>query len=132
LVLTIDKSDKKDARKIDTGKAGEDIAAAFLKEKGYRIIDRNYRCPIGEIDIVAKDKNELVFIEVKTRKSKALGYPEQAVGVKKQRKMSQLALWYLREKKLTNISARFDVVAIMMLLPAHEIRLIKNAFDFIS
>lgn len=132
MIRMIDKSDKKDTSKIVLGKSGEEIAAVFLKENGYRIIDLNYRCPLGEIDIVAKDKNELVFIEVKTRKSSALGYPEQAVGLKKQRKMSQLALWYLRDKKLDNVSARFDVVAVMMLLPDHEIRLVKNAFDFIA
>ena len=103
-----------------------------MKEKGYRILEVNYRCPIGEIDIVARDKNELVFIEVKTRKSGALGYPEQAVGVKKQKKISQLALWYLQEKKINDANARFDVVAILMLPAGQDIRLIRNAFDFMA
>lgn len=125
-------TDKKDTRKIATGKEGERIAADFLKKNGYRITEVNYHCPIGEIDIVALDKNELVFVEVKARKSCALGYPEQAVGVKKQKKMSQLALWYLQEKKLNSARARFDVVAILMLPSGNDIRLIRNAFDFIS
>ena len=73
----------KDASKIDTGKQGEKIAAAFLKKNGYRIIETNYRCVLGEIDIIAREKVELVFIEVKTRKSGELGYPEEAVGNKK-------------------------------------------------
>lgn len=125
-------TEKKDTRKIATGKEGEKIAVDYLKKNGYRIAEVNYRCPIGEIDIVARDKNELVFVEVKARKSSALGYPEQAVGLKKQKKMSQLALWYLQEKKLGDIRARFDVVAILMLPSGNDIRLIRNAFDFIS
>lgn len=124
--------DVKDMRKISTGKEGEKIAADFLKKNGYRIVETNYRCPIGEIDIIARDKSELVFVEVKARKSSALGYPEQAVGVKKQRKMSKLALWYLQEKKTTDARARFDVVAILLLPSGNDIRLIRNAFDFVS
>lgn len=120
----------KDMRRMDTGKEGEKIAAAYLKKKGYSIIEQNYRCPIGEIDIIARDKNELVFVEVKTRKSCALGYPEQAVGIKKQKKMSRLALWYLQEKKMNGSCARFDIVAILMLSGGNEVRLIQNAFDF--
>ena len=76
----------KDLTKILTGKEGEKIAASFLKENGYRIIETNFRCVLGEIDIVAKENGELVFIEVKTRKSEKLGYPEQSVGIKKQKK----------------------------------------------
>ncbi|MHB8137518.1 MAG: YraN family protein [Smithellaceae bacterium] len=125
-------SEQKDTRKIVTGKEGERIAVDLLKKNGYRITELNYRCPIGEIDIVARDKNELVFVEVKTRKSDALGYPEQAVGVKKQKKISQLALWYLQDKRLKDVHARFDVVAVMILPSGTDIRLIKNAFDFIS
>lgn len=125
-------ADVKDVRKISTGKEGEKIAADFLKKNGYRIVETNYRCPIGEIDIIARDKSELVFVEVKARKSSAMGYPEQAVGVKKQRKMSQLALWYLQEKKTNDARARFDVVAILLLPSGNEIRLIRNAFDLVS
>jgi len=122
----------KDTAKITTGKEGEKIAAAFLKKNGYRISEINFRCVLGEIDIIAKDKGELVFIEVKTRKSGELGYPEQAVGIRKQKKMSQLALWYLQNKNITDAAARFDVVAITMLPSGNEIKLIKNAFDFIA
>mgnify|MGYP001400299086 FL=1 len=121
----------KDRRKIVTGKTGEGIASGFLTQNGYQILDVNYRCPIGEIDIVARERDELVFVEVKTRKSSALGYPEQAVGTAKQKKMSQLALWYLRDKKVGDAPVRFDVVAILMLPSGNDIRLIRNAFDFI-
>ena len=121
----------KDSTKIQTGKEGEKIAAAYLKKNGYRIIEKNYRCVLGEIDIIAREKGALVFVEVKTRKSAELGYPEQAVGINKQKKMSQLALWYL-QKKNADTGARFDVVAITISTSGNEIKLIKNAFDFIA
>lgn len=116
--------------KISTGREGEKIAVTYLKRKGYNIYETNFRCPLGEIDIIARDKKDVVFIEVKTRRSNQLGYPEQAVGSRKQAKLSQLALWYLREKKLSNVNARFDVIAITLLAEGNEIKLIKNAFDF--
>jgi putative endonuclease len=122
----------KDTQKITTGKEGERIATAYLKKNGYRIIEINFRCPIGEIDIVAKDKDDLVFVEVKTRKSIALGYPEEAFGIRKQKKMSQLALWYMQKRKIADISARFDVVSIILIPENNEVKLIKNAFDFIT
>ncbi len=121
----------KDITKITTGKEGEKIAAAYLKKNGYRIIDINFRCPLGEVDIVAREDKEIVFVEVKTRKSNKLGYPEQAVGIRKQKKMSQLALWYLQEKNISDVAARFDVLAITLFPEGNDIKLIKNAFDFI-
>ena len=122
----------KDTQKNTTGKEGEKIAAAYLKKNGYEIIEINFRCPIGEIDIVAKEKNDLVFVEVKTRKSIELGYPEQAVGMRKQKKMSQLALWYMQKRKIADTNARFDVVAITLIPEKNEVKLIKNAFDFVT
>ena len=122
----------KNITKIITGEKGETIAAAYLKKNGYRILETNFRCSLGEIDIIARDKEELVFVEVKTRKSLDLGYPEQAVGIKKQKKISQLALFYLQKKNLTNAKARFDVVAVMMSETSNEVKLIKNAFDFVD
>lgn len=122
----------KDSAKIQTGQEGEKIAADFLKKNGYRIIEVNFRCAIGEIDIIAREKEFLVFIEVKTRKSRELGFPEQAVGIKKQKKMSQLALWYLQKNNINNTASRFDVLAIIMFPAGNEIKLIKNAFDFIA
>jgi putative endonuclease len=115
-----------------TGEKGELAAVSFLKQNGYKILETNYRCAIGEIDVIAREKNELVFVEVKTRKSGEMGYPEEAVGIKKQKKMSQLALWYLQNKAINNANARFDVIAITVSGSKNEIRLIKNAFDFIS
>jgi len=119
-------------KKDNIGKEGEKIAVSYLKEIGYLIRETNYRCALGEIDIVAREKNEIVFIEVKTRKSQASGYPEQAVDYRKQKKMSQLALMYLQKNRLADVCARFDVVAITMLPQGNEIVLIKNAFDFVT
>lgn len=115
-----------------TGETGEFAAVSFLKKNGYKILETNYRCAIGEIDVIAREKDDLVFVEVKTRKSGEMGYPEEAVGIKKQKKMSQLALWYLQNEAINNVNARFDVVAVTVSEIKNEIRLIKNAFDFIS
>ncbi|MEA2013824.1 MAG: YraN family protein [Thermodesulfobacteriota bacterium] len=114
---------------IEKGKEGEDIAAACLREKGYKIIERNYRCRYGEIDIIAMDGVDIVFIEVKSRKSDNFGLPEEAVGLTKQKKISKVALNYLIEKELVDHNARFDIVAIRFMSQGNRVRLIKNAFD---
>jgi putative endonuclease len=115
--------------RIQTGKKGEDIAVAYLKNKGYRIIERNYKCLFGEIDIVAKDGDMVVFVEVKSRKSERFGDPQGAVGREKQKKISRISLTYLEEKHLYPCDARFDVVAIKMLPAGSIVELIQNAFD---
>jgi putative endonuclease len=112
-----------------TGKRGEEIAVSFLKKKGYTIVEQNYRCVFGEIDIVARHRGDIVFIEVKSRKSEDFGNPEEAVGFNKQRKISQIALNYLNEKGLNDHDARFDVVAIKLLPDDHKVKLITNAFE---
>ena len=119
----------KDLSRIKTGKQGEEIAAFHLRKLGYRILERNYRCPLGEIDIVAKDGKTIVFVEVKSRKTEEFGEPEQAVGKAKQRRMSLLSLYYLAQNQLTTKNARFDVVAVKMLPSGTEVKLISNAFD---
>ncbi|MEN6321530.1 MAG: YraN family protein [Syntrophaceae bacterium] len=115
--------------RIRTGKHGEDIAAAYLKKRSYKIIERNYTCLFGEIDIVAKDGDTIVFVEVKSRKSENFGDPQVAVGLEKQKKMSRISLKYLEEKNLYPCDARFDVVAIKILPAGNTIELIQNAFD---
>jgi putative endonuclease len=115
--------------RIGTGKKGENIAVAYLKSHGYRIVERNYKCLFGEIDIVAKDGNTVVFVEVKSRKSEEFGDPQVAVGLEKQKKISKISLKYLEEKHLYPCNARFDVVAIKMLLSGNKVELIQNAFE---
>ena len=111
------------------GTKGEDIAAACLRKEGYRIVERNYRCRYGEIDIIAMDKKDVVFVEVKGRESDTFGSPEEAIGPAKQKKISKVALHYLQEKGLADHNARFDVVAIRFMPQGNRVQLIRNAFD---
>ncbi|OGQ65929.1 MAG: YraN family protein [Deltaproteobacteria bacterium RIFCSPLOWO2_12_FULL_42_16] len=115
--------------RIDIGKRGETLAISFLKKNGYRIIESNFRCRYGEIDIVAQDGKTVAFIEVKTKTSNRFGSPTQAVDSRKQRQVSKTALAYISQKRLTNYSARFDVVGINIKGSNSEIELIKNAFE---
>jgi putative endonuclease len=115
--------------KKELGKKGEEVALRFLKRKGYRIIETNYVCKLGEMDLIAKEKDTLVFIEVKTRTSMMFGPPQLAVNPSKQRQLSKVALNFLKEKKLEDVKARFDVVAILLGQKGEEIELIRNAFD---
>jgi putative endonuclease len=100
-----------------------------LKKKGYRIIEQNYVCKLGEMDIIAKEKDTLAFIEVKTRTSMDFGPPQLAVTEFKQRQLSKVALNFLKEKKMEDVKARFDVVAILFSPEGEEIELIRDAFD---
>ena len=115
--------------RIETGRRGEDAAVAYLKRAGYEIIERNYRCPFGEVDIVAREGGNLVFIEVKSRRSERYGEPEASVGIEKQRKISRISLDYLQKKRLSPGSVRFDVIAVKMQPGSAQIELIKDAFD---
>lgn len=109
---------------------GEALACAYLKRRGYKMLDRNYRTKIGEIDIVALDGKVLVFVEVKTRLSNRYGLPEEAVDAKKIRKLTQLAELYIRQKCMYRSEARFDVVSILANCGtgSNSIKLFKNAF----
>ncbi|OGQ03913.1 MAG: YraN family protein [Deltaproteobacteria bacterium RBG_19FT_COMBO_46_12] len=105
------------------------MAFRFLKKRGYRIVEKNYVCKMGEMDIVAREKDTLVFVEVKTRTSTFFGPPQLAVNSSKQRQLSKVALNYLNEKRLKDVKARFDVVAILLRQKGEEIELIRDAFD---
>lgn len=123
-----------DMRHLLLGEQGERQALKFLKMNGYKIRDTNYRCPLGEIDIVASCDSVLVFLEVKTRSSEKYGPPQLAVNAAKQKKLTQLALYYLNQHEISKQDCRFDVVAVR-LTPKGEllnIELIQNAFDLCS
>jgi putative endonuclease len=115
--------------KKELGKKGEELALRFLKKNGYRIIGRNYVCKMGEMDIIAREKDTLAFVEVKTRTSTDFGPPQLAVNSSKQRQLSKVALNFLKEKQLEDVKARFDVVAILLGSKGEEIELIKDAFE---
>lgn len=106
----------------------EERAAAYLREQGYFIIERNYRVRQAEIDIVARDGSTIVFAEVKYRANLREGHPLEAVGISKQRKISRAALFYLNQHKISvdNTQIRFDVIGIL----GDEIVHIRNAFDY--
>lgn len=111
------------------GSKGEDLAVKFLKKKGYRIISRNYKNYIGEIDIIAQDGETVVFIEVKTRSSDFFGYPFESVHRRKRQKLKNLALLYLK-KVGEELPVRFDVLSILSLENGKkEIEHIKDAFE---
>jgi putative endonuclease len=112
------------------GKLGESIATTFLKGAGFSIVECNFRCVCGELDIVARDGRSIVFVEVKCRRNKVYGPPQLAVTPFKQRQISKAALVWLSKRRLYDAEARFDVVAILLHdhdLP--EIEHIRNAFD---
>jgi putative endonuclease len=111
------------------GEKGESLAAWYLRKKGYKIIEQNYRSHLGEIDIIAKEKQTIVFVEVKSRRSVRYGSPKFAVTPKKQRKISMVALYYLKTTRQTDVKARFDVVAITANRDAPQIEIVKNAFE---
>jgi putative endonuclease len=111
------------------GKEGERIAEQYLKEKGYKLVERNYRCAAGEVDLIVLDRRVIVFVEVKTRTGHGFGTPLEAVQPRKQRKMMQAAQFFLSQKKLHQRDARFDVVGISW--PGREpvIEHVENAFE---
>lgn len=111
------------------GSIYEQKAAAYLKTKGYQILAMNYRCRFGEIDIVARDGEYLVFVEVKYRFSIRMGEPEEAVTFRKKRTISAVGLYYKMEHHLDEMTqTRFDVVTILN----QEIHLYTNAFEYIG
>lgn len=114
---------------IELGKRGEDLAVFHLKKLRYKIIERNYRCNQGEIDVIALDKNILVFVEVKTRSSNKFGSPLTGITTKKQRQLVKTALFYLQKHRLFNRDARFDVVAVEIDSGKERVNLIQNAFE---
>ncbi len=113
-------------------KIGEKLAVQHLKTQGYQILAENYRFQRGEIDIIAKHEERIVFVEVKTRRSLKYGLPQSAVTEQKQRQISKIALAYLQKHNLIDTSCRFDVIAIQLTRDLELLRLeqIKSAFEF--
>jgi putative endonuclease len=112
------------------GESGEEIALRFLKKRRYKIVVQNYRCKFGEVDIIARDPdNILSFIEVKTRSSCTHGTPQEAVHPRKQAQISRVALEFIQRYGLEHHRARFDVVAVQLSSSGYTIELIQNAFD---
>jgi putative endonuclease len=113
----------------DIGTAGEDKACRFLRWHGFHIMERNYRCPLGEVDIIAGKGGKLVFCEVKTRSSGERDMAMAAVDGTRQRRMARTASHYLRAKNLSPRECRFDVIALLKDGPRWRIEHVKNAFE---
>ena len=111
------------------GKEGEELACRFLRKRGYRIRERNYCSPLGEIDIVAWDKGTMAFIEVKTRRDNDYGSPQESVTKSKQQRIRKIALTYLKKNGWEG-DCRFDVISILMNpgIKRVHIELIRDAF----
>ena len=111
-------------KNIINGQIGEELATELLKKKSYKILQRNYKNVLGEIDIIAKDKDYLLFVEVKFRNTRMFGRASEAVDKRKQHKIRQVALLYLKQKRQLESNVRFDVVEVY----DNEINHIENAF----
>jgi len=125
-------ADPLSAGNISVGRLGEEIAAAFLTARGYRILERNFRCKGGEVDIIVRDPadSSLVFVEVKARRGLSYGVPQLAVTPFKQRQISKAALTWLSKNRLHDTNARFDVIAILLDEGGrHKVEHIPNAFE---
>jgi putative endonuclease len=105
------------------------LAAQALTSRGYRILERNFRCSYGEIDLVAEDGHDLVFVEVKTRRGTIYGRPEEAVTLRKQRKLREVAIYYLDLHDYAERSWRIDIVAVQLAASGkfEEIRIYQHA-----
>lgn len=115
---------------LNFGRSSEDAAAVFLKNKGYKILRTNYRVKFGEIDIIAEEASAICFIEVKSRVNCSFGHPKEALTPRKREKISRAALAYLKENRLLNRSARFDVLSILKDGQSQtDFELIKDAFE---
>ncbi len=111
------------------GREGERVAERYLKKKGYALVERNYRCRGGEVDLIVLDRRVVVFVEVKTRTDHGFGTPLEAVEPRKQRRMILAAQLFLHQKKLHERDARFDVVGISWPGPEPVVEHVQNAFE---
>ena len=114
---------------LNLGSLAEEKAQEFLRSNGYKILRRNYKTKLGEIDIIAKDKDTLCFVEVKCRSSERFGTGFEALNSRKQNQISKAALIYLKENKLLDRKARFDVVSLDNSAAGEKVSLVKNAFE---
>jgi putative endonuclease len=115
--------------KLLLGKQGERVAELYLQKNGYKLVERNYRCSGGELDLIVLDRRVVVFVEVKTRTGDGFGTPLEAVEFRKQQRMIRAAQFFLAEKNLQQRDARFDVVGVSW--PGREpvVEHIENAFE---
>lgn len=114
----------------EIGSLGENLAKDFLIKEGYEILDMNYRCKIGEIDLISKINDIICFVEVKTRYFNTYGTPIESITLRKQQKIYKIAQYYSLKNKLNNVFFRFDVIEVILNMNSNDftLNLIKNAF----
>lgn len=112
----------------DLGRYGEERAAKFLQDRGYEIIDRNWRCQVGEIDIVARDNERLVFVEVKTRSGSGFGHPFEAITANKVARMRRLVADWCIAKQVSGVKVRLDAIAVLITHGRVHIEHLKEVF----
>ena len=110
------------------GRSGEDLAADLYRRQGYRLLERNYRVPEGEVDLVVARGSTIVFCEVKTRATDRWGLPAEAVTWQKQARLRRLAARWMRERRAGGVDVRFDVVSIIVRDGRPQLRHFENAF----
>ena len=117
-------------QRISIGKQGEQLAQEYIRQQGYTLLEKNFRCKVGELDLIAKDRHMVVFLEVRTKTSTAYGPAYNSVTPHKQRQVKRVALFYIAQHNLVNTQFRFDVIGITLNPQSGEHRLdhIQNAF----
>lgn len=113
-------------KRHETGKQGEELAVKYLEQNGYKVIERNFECKQGEIDIIALYKKEIIFIEVKTRTNTKYGTPAEAVDKTKQKHLTKAVKYYLYSRHLENEFVRIDVIEIYMYEQKYRVNHIKQ------
>ena len=128
------KSRPRPAPRQGLGRTGERLAAEALLSKGYNILERNFRCHHGEIDLVAEDGQDIIFVEVKARRGTSFGLPEDALTLRKRRKLMEVASYYLDLHTCSDRSWRIDVIAVQFSSSGklEEIRIYKHAITDIE
>jgi len=116
-------------KRLQLGAWGEEQAALYLLKNGYRILERNLRTPVGEIDLICQKRKLLVFVEVKTRRSHDFGWPQEAVGRNKKRHLIRTAQWYLAQHNCRGMDMQFDVISIITIGGQIEIEHLRNVLE---
>ena len=115
IVFSVPEGDEEASHNIELGRMGEDAAARFLERRGYDIVERNWKCAAGEADIIARDGDAVVFVEVKTRSNIEKGMPSEAVGAAKRDRYERIAALFLRDYDVVDVPVRFDIMSILTL-----------------
>ena len=116
----------------ETGRRGEDVAAAFVARLGWRLVERNFRCRAGEIDVVALDGDTVVFVEVRTRAGPGFGTPLESVDGRKQAQVGRVARYFLSARGWHERPARFDVIGVRLDAAPPAVEHVRGAFDLIG